>query len=709
MFRNLKLRTQFTIFILLVTLPLLSGSLFFLNNRASETINQQASRALRDANYAIEINANTWLEQQYRALQQTANLPNIVSMDPTLQQEALIAMAQAHPNLYLLHTLDMTGFNVSRSDDAALKDYSDRKYFKNIISGEPISYQVVIGKTSGQPALVLAIPILDENSHIIGVASSAGKLDDISKSVTGAALGETGIAFIVDSNNQIIAHTDPTYTTGELQDFSKYPPVTALRQGQEGLINFSDENNVSWRAYVSQIDNGWGIIIQQTEEELLAPIRAFHTFTLFITILGLSLLALFSIFAIQRAVAPIKIATETAILIADGNLSQRISVTGKDEIGQFGEAFNTMTSQVQELINGLEERVAERTIELKTAKQQSERQVAQFEAISQVARDINTSQYLDSLLPQITNVISQQFNFYHVGIFLLDTDNNFAVLRASNSIGGQKMLKRKHQLKVGENSIVGFVTSQSKPHIALDTGADATFFDNPDLPETRSEIALPLMIDNQVAGALDVQSTEPNAFSQEDISTLTTLADQVSIAIQNSRLHEETRAALAQSQALVQRFTQEGWSNFKRSQSLTGIRRSKAKSTLLKEPFTTDDLNSDSILALPIKLREQKIGTLKLRSPEEHKWSQDEIDIATSIIERAAIAMENARLLEDAQHRAGRESLVAEITTKIRSTNDPQVMIQTALDELKDALGASKIELKTQSLELDERGNVKKN
>ena len=233
MFRNLKLRTRFTIFILLVTLPLLAGSLYFLNDRASRQIDEQANRALRDANYALEVDTSTWLEQQYRALQQTANLAEVVSMETVRQKDALIAMAQAHPNLYLVHTLDMTGFNVARNDDAGLTDYSDRGYFKSIISGEPVAYQVVIGKTSGQPALVLAVPILDENSTVIGVASSAGKLDDISQDVTGTTLGKTGIAFIVDANNQIIAHTDPAYTTGELQDFSEYPPVAALRQGQE--------------------------------------------------------------------------------------------------------------------------------------------------------------------------------------------------------------------------------------------------------------------------------------------------------------------------------------------------------------------------------------------------------------------------------------------------------------------------------------------
>ena len=209
-------------------------------------------------------------------------------------------MAQAHPNLYLIHTLDMSGLNVARSDDADLKDYSDREYYKSVTSGEPIAYQVVIGKTSGQPALVLAVPILDENSNVIGVASSAGLLDDISQDVTDTVLGETGVVYVIDASNQIITHTDPAYTTDELRDFSEYPPIAALRQGQEGLITFSDENGVDWRAFVSLIDNGWGVVAQQTESELLAPVRSFSAISIIMIALGAVYLAILSSVTIRQ-------------------------------------------------------------------------------------------------------------------------------------------------------------------------------------------------------------------------------------------------------------------------------------------------------------------------------------------------------------------------------------------------------------------------
>lgn len=693
MLRNLKLQSRFTIFILLVTLPLLVGSLLFLNNQASKQINEQANRVLRDANRAIEVNTSTWLEQQFRALQQTANLTDVISMDPTLQKNALVAMAQAHPNLYLVHTLDMNGFNVARNDDAELKDYSDREYFLGAISGDPIAYQVVIGRTSGQPSLVLAVPIHDKDSNIIGVASSAGQLDDVSQKVISTDLGKTGIAFIVDTDNKIIAHPDSTYTTGELQDFSEYPPVAALRQGQTGIINFVDKDGVKWRAFVSQIDNGWGIVAQQTEAELLTPIRTFHTSTLISAIVVLGFLIIFSSFVIRRNTAPIRVVTETAISIAEGNFGQRIPVQRNDEIGQLGNAFNAMAAKIQDLVSNLEVSVVERTTELEMANQQIQHRASQFEAIAQVARNISTSQNLETLLPKITNVVSERFGFYHVGIFLLDDEREFAVLRAANSPGGKKMLGRVHKLKVGETGIVGFVTSQGRPRIALDTGSDAVYFNNPDLPDTRSEMALPLIAGSQVIGALDVQSRDVNAFSQEDINTLSTLADQVSIAIQNARLYEETRNALAQSQALYKQFAQTGWSQFTQSQKLTGIQHNKTSTTILREPLATDSFDGGSTLDLPINLRNQKIGSLKIRASDDRQWTQDEIDIASAIIERAAIAMENARLLDDAQRRATREQIIGEISATVSSSTDMAEILRSAVQELGRKMGGAEVVL----------------
>jgi GAF domain-containing protein len=256
------------------------------------------------------------------------------------------------------------------------------------------------------------------------------------------------------------------------------------------------------------------------------------------------------------------------------------------------------------------------------------------------------------------------------------------------------MLERGHRLKVGETGLVGFVTGTGKPRVALDTGADAVFFNNPDLPQTRSEIALPLHVGEEIIGALDVQSTEPNAFLQEDINILSTLADQVSIAIQNAKQFEATRKALNESEILSRQFVQAGWQQFTKSQNLLGIRHTGARASLLRRQNgkeKPEDLFDNTpaqrnargaTLSLPIKLRGEVIGSVDVRTPDSRPWDQDELDIVTAIIERAAIAMENARLLAESQKRAAKERIIGEISSKISMQSEINELLKTAAQEL---------------------------
>jgi GAF domain-containing protein/HAMP domain-containing protein len=401
----------------------------------------------------------------------------------------------------------------------------------------------------------------------------------------------------------------------------------------------------------------------------------------------------------QVIAAPIIRLTQTAEQIIDGDLSAQAKITSRDEIGTLAQAFNTMTSRLRQILEGLERRVADRTSELALANERNERRAKKFESIAEVANTISSTRDMGNLLPQITTAISRQFGFYHVGIFLLDPRGEFAVLSAANSVGGQRMLARNHKLKVGETGIVGYVTGTGKPRVALNTGEDAVFFSNPDLPETHSEMALPLRVGEEIIGALDVQSTEPNAFAQEDISILTTLADQVSIAIQNAKQYEETRKALAEADSLSRQFIQTGWHQFTQSQKLVGIRHSGARAALLFRDKAESDDNwyqsgaeaNGASISVPITLRGEIIGSVDIRTPDTRKWEQDELDIMTAIIDRAALALENARLLQESQHQAAKEAKIGEVTAKIGSSINIRNVLQTAVQELGQALPGSEV------------------
>jgi GAF domain-containing protein len=406
----------------------------------------------------------------------------------------------------------------------------------------------------------------------------------------------------------------------------------------------------------------------------------------------------------------LNIVENAAIAYQNGYLDRRsvIEVGGNDEISRLARAFNKLFGQMQETLFNLEDRVRERTASLAAATKESERRAKQFEAITLVGSAISSIRSLDDLLPKITELISQQFSYYHVGIFLNDANDENAILSAANSEGGKQMLSRGHQLKIGEQGIVGYAISTGSPRIALDVGEDAVYFGNPELPNTRSEMALPLKIGKEVVGALDVQSTEASAFGEEDISVLSLLADQVSLAIENARLFDQARKSLAESEALYRQYLRQAWNRLPKEQNLAGFRYDARGASPIATKLPNDTViykqeakekASNPCISVPIAIRGETIGMLSVQIPDEKNISENQMDLVNAVAERVALSAENARLFEETTRRAERERLVSDITVKIRSTNDPDAMIRIALDELKQALGASKVQLIPHSLQ----------
>jgi len=334
------------------------------------------------------------------------------------------------------------------------------------------------------------------------------------------------------------------------------------------------------------------------------------------------------------------------------------------------------------------------TEQLEETNQRALTRTAQLQALAEVSRAIASINELDILLPTITRVISDNFGFYHVGIFMNDEANEYAVLRASNSEGGQHMLERGHRLRIGPTGIVGNAIAAGTPRIALDTGADAAYLKNPDLPNTRSEMSLPLRVGQRIIGALDVQSTEPNAFSNEDVEVLSTLADQVSIAIENTRLFEEAISSAAENQVLLQQYARAEWQTLVKRQNKIGYRYAGKVEEL---PNSIEFSENDSSVDVPILVRGQVIGTVRVKSADGKRPRPDELDIIRAATERAAIAAENARLLEASQQRAAKEQTIGQISAKISSSVNLENIMQTAVEELGRTLAGSQVSIRLKS------------
>ncbi len=406
-----------------------------------------------------------------------------------------------------------------------------------------------------------------------------------------------------------------------------------------------------------------------------------------------------------------------------GQLDQPVRVPWRDELGALADALNTMAAQLQQRVQSeraarqaletlnveLEQRVAERTRELETSHReletygqnlaqanaelqqaiaQSERRSRLLTASVQVAHAATLVRDPQTLLTQVTHNISEHFGFYHAGVFLLDEAGEWAVLRAANSEGGREMLARGHKLKVGVQGIVGWTAHTGQPRIALDVGADAVHFDNPFLPHTRSEMALPLKLGERILGVLDVQSTQEAAFSEEDVTVLQAMADQLAVAIENARLFEQTQAALEEAQAAYRRYVLGEWSGYLQARGL--LTQEYALHPDLKigeKPLPEADLvfqqkqtlalpqlpggdggTAQAALVAPIKLRDQVIGVLDLRETEQaRQWTEDEIALADAVANQVALAVENARLFEEATTRAQELAVLNELAQTLTS------------------------------------------
>ena len=351
-------------------------------------------------------------------------------------------------------------------------------------------------------------------------------------------------------------------------------------------------------------------------------------------------------------------------------------------------ALNSLKYQQSEL----EDRVVLRTKDL-------ERRSIQLHAVAELGNAITSLRDLDAMLAQTTLLISKRFGYYHAGIFLLDEHGEYAVLKAANSDGGKHMLERGHRLKVGETGLVGFVTKTRQARIALDVGQDAVYFNNPDLPETRSEIALPILAGGQILGALDVQSTESQAFSEDDIRTLQVLADQVAVAIENARLFQQSEFSLESIRRAYAESSRTAWQKYIRSEEEIGYIATPGSLQPISSQWNDDLLKTvetgeikmddyEQVVNIPVKVRGQAIGAIRLRKQEAGgSWTKEETALAIAFSDQLSSALDAARLYRDAQQRAARELIASDISSRITATPYTESVLRDTAMELGQAIG----------------------
>ncbi len=279
-----------------------------------------------------------------------------------------------------------------------------------------------------------------------------------------------------------------------------------------------------------------GVIVEVPEETILAPLTQLGPFTLGVFIITMLTLAGVLQIGANRLVRPLLELTDITRRFAEGDWQERASIDREDEIGLLAYTFNRMADELSSLYRDLHLRVEERSRQIRIA--------------AEVAQKATATTNPDELIRETPRLIVEHFGYYHAGIFLLDASGRYAVLRSAHSPAAEEMLTRGHKLEVGSRSVIGWVTAYNEPHVVTDVEEDPLHLKNELLPETRSEAGIPIAVGNLVLGALDVQSTEPDAFDDEVILVLQTLANQIAAALQNATLAESTQLNLQELERL---------------------------------------------------------------------------------------------------------------------------------------------------------------
>jgi GAF domain-containing protein len=350
----------------------------------------------------------------------------------------------------------------------------------------------------------------------------------------------------------------------------------------------------------------------------------------------------------------------------------------------------------------LEERLQMRSLEL-------QRRVSKMEAANQLAHSITTAASLDALLDTAVNLIQNKFGYEYAGIYLMDEQSDDAILRAGSGSAGRAMLRIGHRVKIDETSNIGYAICQGEARTIPDVLSDPFYFRNPLLPDTRSELALPLQTGGKILGAVDVKSEIVDVFTQEDIAVLIAIVDQIAVAIEKARLVEQLQINLADIQASYHDQVNQTWrlhlADTKKVHAYR-LRQSAIETGIVDHPVSEKALITGqmvlesqiepetgkkfTMVSLPVRVRQQVIGVLDIRL-DYPQPPQDLIELLEATTQRMALALENARLLESIRVRAERERTVAHVSAQVRSATDIDTILRTAAQELGHSLGISEV------------------
>lgn len=469
--------------------------------------------------------------------------------------------------------------------------------------------------------------------------------------------------------------------------------------GQDGSAFYNTDDDVEYIGYFTPLRGlPLALVAQVSTQSVIAQAQNIVLTRRFGAVIGALALLVFAALLLNQMVTPSLNRLRRAVLgMSYGDMSAAIPETKRrDEVGALAAGIETLRDHVQGQVAELQAGVEARTRDLN--------------ATQEISRFAATQRDLQRLMDSVVNLIVQRFpNIYHAQIFLIDTDGQDALLRASTGPVGQELLRRGHRLGVGSVSVIGQVTSQGQVVTARDTAVSQVHKRNEFLPDTRAELAVPLRVGETIIGALDVQSRERDAFSEAQVAVLQTMSDQIAVAIQNARLYEDLSRRLQDIEERNRAATLRAWQDFMRERRAAEISReagvasesdfSDLRQTALRtgEPIVGGTTPRQTIpVAVPIALRGQTLGVVEWEIPVG-VLSEDRLELAKELAARLALSLDNARLFQESQRTAERERVVNTIVAKLTAQTNINDILQTAVREVGQALRAPQVSIRLET------------
>ena len=702
--RSLTATLAIAFFALSVAVLLASSGLqvFFNLQTQQATISSRQQLIAQEAARTV----SSFIQEKFSVLETAVELVNPVTASPEQQKQildSLLGLQPAFRQSVLLNAQDQEVVKVSRSSQAASRRLTDQlkgSTLNQVRQGKRYISPIYIDPVTSEPLVIVAVPATNVFGDFQGTLAAEVNLKFMWDLVDQLKIEETGYAYVVDRQGNLIAFSDTARVlkgenVGQLQTVSEFirNPVSFRETEISTYAGIKGATVVG--TYVPLETPDWAVVAELPWEEAYQGIIRVVAVSILITLAMAVLAGMLGGYVARRLAVPLVDLTETATRITCGEMELQAAVGGPMEVASLAEAFNSMTTQLRQILGDLEQRVAARTLDL-------ERQSAYLQASAEVGRAATSILEIDRLIGQVVELIRERFSLYYVGLFLVDNAGEWAMLRAGTGEAGRAMLARGHRLKIGGGSMIGWSVANAQARVALEAGEDAMRLATAELPDTRSEAALPLRSRGRVLGAVTVQSSWPGAFDETVIAVLQSMADQVAVALDNARLFAESQSAVETTRRAYGELGRRGWAEVLSTHTNWGYRYTNQSVAPVEGDWRPEMLEAiqagemlesgteEPTLAVPLKVRDQVVGALRLsKGVEGGDWTTEEMALLETLTEQLGMALESARLYQDTQRRAARERLVNEITARIRSSMSLEAVLNSAVREISQLVDAN--------------------